>query len=316
MLHYRRECWNFSNNRVYIKREMTTKNRILVSVIIPVYNHASELKRAIESVLNQTEQNFEVIVVDDGSEENIKEITDSFNDERISLIKNENHGNANVARNRGIAEARGEFVAMLDADDEYLPEHLKQRVDTIKTSDCDGIFGSAYLFDGAKQKVKFSRPRGRRESMADFLLTDGFCPTPSHFYKANAARQIRWDKNLYRNQDYDFSIRFAREFKFICDTRPTVRVHWHIGYKQKLNNTHFASQKLFIEKHKEKISRSALVNYLKAMQKEAVEIGNRNQQEYYRNELAKEASTLMTTILIGLVKIKSVKNRVLRFFRG
>ncbi len=293
---------------------MATKNRILISVIIPVYNHAYELKRAIESVLKQTEQNFEIIVVDDGSKENIKEITDSFNDERISLLRNENHTNANVARNFGISSAKGKYIAMLDADDEYLPVHLQYRVETIKSYDCDGIFGSAYLFDGVKQKIKFSRPLNKNEGMADFLLTDGFCPTPSHFYKTNAVQQIRWDEDLYRNQDYDFSIRFTERFDFRCDTRLTIKIHWHKGYKQKLNDTHFASQKLFIEKHKKEISKKALVNYLYAMQREAVEIGNEKQQEYYLNEIRKVTSIFMVPVLIGLVKIKSVKNRVLRGF--
>ncbi len=293
---------------------MTTNNQNLISVIIPVYNHTSELRRAIESVLNQTEQNFEIIVVDDGSEENIKEIVDSFGDERVSLTRNENHVNANVARNRGVSKAKGEYIAMLDADDEYLPEHLERRVEMIKNRGCDGIFGSAYIYDGVREKIKHSRPLEKNESMTDFLLTDGFCPTPSHFYRADAAKQIRWDENLFRNQDYDFSIRFADRFDFRCDTLPTVKIHWKTGYKQKLDDTHFSSQKLFIEKHKEEISLSALVNYLKAMQNEAVEIGSRNQQEYYRNELTKSAGGFRTYLLIGMVKIKSVKNSVLRFF--
>ena len=292
---------------------MTTKNRALISVIIPVYNHGAELRHAIESVLNQTEQNFEIIVVDDGSEEDIRRVCESFSDERIYLYQNETHKNANAARNRGLAEAKGKYIAMLDADDEYLPKHLQQRVEMITEWKCDGIFGSAYIFDGVGEKVKYSRPLGRKESMADFLLTDGFCPTLSHFYKADAARETGWDENLFRNQDYDFSIRFAEKFDFRCDTRPTVKIHWHKGYKQKLNDTHFSSQKLFIEKYRDRISRRALVNYLRAMRREAVEIGNREQQEYYQNELKKMDSAFTVSILLVGVKMKSVKNRVLRF---
>ncbi len=294
---------------------MTTKNRVLISVIIPVYNYGAELRRAIESVLNQTEQNFEIIVVDDGSEEDIMKVCDSFSDNRFFFYRNEIHQNANAARNRGLAEARGKYIAMLDADDEYLPEHLQQRVKMIEEWKCDGIFGSAYIYDGVGEKVKYSRSLGKRESMADFLLTDGFCSTPSHLYKADAARETGWDEGLFRNQDYDFSIRFAEKFDFRCDTRPTVKIHWHKGYKQKLDDTHFSSQKLFIEKHKDRISRRALVNYLRAMRREAVEIGNRKQQEYYQNELKKTANAFTMPILLVGVKVKSVKNRVLRIFR-
>jgi len=205
---------------------------------------------------------------------------------------------------------------MLDADDEYLPEHLQQRVAMIEKWRCDGIFGSAYIYDGVGEKVKHSRPLGRKERMADFLLTDGFCPTPSHFYKADAARETGWDENLFRNQDYDFSIRFYEKFDFRCDRRPTVKIHWRKGYKQKLNDTHFLSQKLFIEKHRDKISRRALVNYLTAMKNEAIEIGNRNLQEYYINEQKRVANAFIIPILLVGVKIKTVKNRALRFFQG
>ncbi len=294
---------------------MERENKELISVIIPVYNHATKLMRALESVLNQTVQNFEIIVIDDGSKEDINQACDSFNDKRIRFFRHEKHKNANVARNRGIIEAKGNYIAMLDADDEYLPEHLQRRVEMIQSCNCDGIFGSAYLFDGTKQKIKHSRPLGKSESMTDFLLTDGFCPTPSHFYKAKAAKEIKWDEHLCKNQDYDFSIRFVERFDFKCDTHPSVKIHWHKGHKKKLNDSHFSSQKLFIEKHKENISLSALVNYYRAMQKEAVVIGNRKQQEYYSKELRKVANGFMAFLLLGMVKLKSVKNRVLGSLR-
>ncbi len=100
---------------------MATKNRELISVIIPVYNRTTELIRAIESVLNQTEQNFEIVIVDDGSEEDVKQACDLFNDKRIRFFRNEEHKNANVVRNMGVSMAKGDYIAMLDADDEYLP---------------------------------------------------------------------------------------------------------------------------------------------------------------------------------------------------
>jgi glycosyltransferase involved in cell wall biosynthesis len=137
----------------------------LVSVVIPTYNRSKELARAIKSVLNQTYQNFEILVVDDGSEENLRVVCDSFNDQRIRFLRNDTHTNANVARNRGIKEAQGEYIAMLDSDDEYLPHHLSRRVEKIKEWDCDGIFGSAYIDNGEEQTLKLSRPVNKGELM-------------------------------------------------------------------------------------------------------------------------------------------------------
>ncbi len=282
----------------------------LISVIIPVYNHPADLQRAIESVIRQTWQNFEMLVVDDGSEEDIKSVCDSFNDKRIKYLRNEEHINANVARNKGIAEVSGEYIAMLDADDEFLPDHLKRRSERIKEWGCDGIFGSAYIFDGKKERIKKSRPLMKNEKMADYLLTDGFCPTPSHFYRAEAAREIKWDEDLYWNQDYDFSIRFAAKFDFRCDPKPTIKVNWHKGHKQKLTDIHFVSQKKFIEKHKNEISLPALVNYFYSMKKEAKETGHKKQYDYYENELKKTAGKNKITYILLSIKLKSLFHKI------
>src|SRR5581483_4609036 len=95
----------------------------LFSVIIPVFNRAAHLKAALASVLAQTEQDFEVLVVDDGSTDNPAEVAQSFADPRIRLIRQENRGGG-PARNTGIDAARGRFVALLDSDDVFLPDHL------------------------------------------------------------------------------------------------------------------------------------------------------------------------------------------------
>jgi len=88
----------------------------MFSVVIPLYNKERSVKNTIESVLNQTFQDFEVIVVNDGSTDNSLEVVKSFNDERIRIINQKNSG-VSSARNRGIKEAKYEWIAFLDADD-------------------------------------------------------------------------------------------------------------------------------------------------------------------------------------------------------
>ncbi len=112
----------------------------MVSVVIPVYNRVVELERAVRSILGQSWQSFEVIVVDDGSDVDVKTVCNSFKDDRIRYFRISEHKNANVARNKGITEAKGEYVAMLDSDDEFLPSHLERRVGKIHEWGCDGIF--------------------------------------------------------------------------------------------------------------------------------------------------------------------------------
>lgn len=113
------------------------------SVIIPVYNKALTVSRSIESVLNQSSSDWELIVVDDGSTDDFEAAIAPYADDvRVRVIRQPNAG-VSVARNRGIEAARGEFIAFLDADDEWLPGHLALHKRMMEREPGAGIYSSA-----------------------------------------------------------------------------------------------------------------------------------------------------------------------------
>lgn len=101
----------------------------LVSIIMPSYNTASYISESINSVINQTYKNWELIIVDDSSTDNTDEIVSKFlNDERIKYLKNDKNSGAAISRNKALREAKGKWIAFLDSDDLWIPEKLEKQI--------------------------------------------------------------------------------------------------------------------------------------------------------------------------------------------
>lgn len=108
------------------------ENNILVSVVVPAYNAESSIKTTIDSIINQTYKNIEIIVVDDGSKDSTAEIVESYKNDRIKLINKEN-GGVSSARNLGIKSSRGDYVAFCDSDDVWSLDKLEKQVAVINS---------------------------------------------------------------------------------------------------------------------------------------------------------------------------------------
>lgn len=115
----------------------------MISIVIPLWNKAPYVRRCLDSVLAQTYGDFEAVVVDDGSTDDGPDQVAAIGDGRIRLIRQSNGGVA-VARNRGVAEARGEWVAFLDADDEWTPDHLATLADLMARYPQCGMVSASY----------------------------------------------------------------------------------------------------------------------------------------------------------------------------
>ena len=117
----------------------------MISVVVPLYNKESSVCQTLQTVLNQSYQDFEIVIVNDGSTDRSVEEAEKVKDSRIRIIHQSNAG-VSAARNKGIEEAKGEYIAFLDADDEWEPDYLQTQYDlTRKYPDC-GVFACNYEF--------------------------------------------------------------------------------------------------------------------------------------------------------------------------
>lgn len=202
----------------------------LFSVVIPVHNRAHALGNALASVLAQTCQDFEIVVIDDGSTDDPKRILDSLGDARIRFRRQENRG-ASAARNAGIDAARGRYVAFLDSDDVFLTHHL-ETMKRLLDGKTNTVGYARILVDRGDGRVFTKPPRALRagEHMATYLLCDrGFVPTISLVVDAATARRVRYDETLSFGDDKDFALRlYLAGCKFEMSENPGAV--WHDIY--------------------------------------------------------------------------------------
>jgi len=206
-------------------------NGLLVSVIIPTYNRADVVKRAITSVQLQTHKNLEIIVVDDASADNTAEVVLSIIDNRIRYICHKANLGGSAARNTGINQARGEYIAFLDSDDVWLPNKLTVQMEVIITHAAQNNIVCYGQFQKSNQ-VFYQRSilpiRGKQQStIAEYLwLFGGEMLTSTLLISRNIATATLFKSKLVKHQDLDFVIRLEKQAaKFIFV--PQVLTIWH-----------------------------------------------------------------------------------------
>ena len=126
-----------------------------ISVVIPTYNRAHLIKKAINSVFEQTYQDFEIVIIDDGSKDNTEEIVKSINDGRIRYIKHEKNKGEAGARNTGIENSKGEYIAFLDTDVTWSKDKLEKQLNILESSPADVgvVFTGVEFIDYKTQEV-------------------------------------------------------------------------------------------------------------------------------------------------------------------
>jgi len=202
-----------------------------VSVIIPTRNRSELLQAAMTSVMNQTFEDFELIVVDDASEDATQGVFSFFRDERIKCVRHHTNRGEAASRNTGISHSKGEFIAFLDDDDQWLPEKLRLQLDLIRNSPSivGAVYSSFMVIDMAKGITLGEWvPRKRGDIYRDMAF-DNFVGTPSTVFlrKECFCRAGLFDKHIAYSLDYDMWIRISKEFHFDFIKMPLVKYYFH-----------------------------------------------------------------------------------------
>lgn len=203
----------------------------LVSVVIPAYNREGTIKRAVDSVLNQTYSDIEVIVVDDASTDHTVEVVNGYHDSRIRLVCQEVRGGANKARNTGIKNAKGDYIAFQDSDDEWLPNKLECQMDLMKTSGRPVCYCAYYYLAGEKKTImptEYENSDRYQNNLRTVLKAGNVVSTQTLVIKKDVLDLLHdafFDENMPRLQDYDFVIRLIQVCDFAYVNRPLVNVY-------------------------------------------------------------------------------------------
>lgn len=200
------------------------KSTPVISVVIPVYNGAKTIKETIESVLQQTYQSFEIIVINDGSQDETLAVINSIQDQRVKVFSYPNAG-LSASRNRGFAQARGEYIAFLDADDLWTKDKLEAQLEALQQNPQAAV---AYSWtDHIDEDGKFLRPASYNScsgNVYERLLIGNFLVCGSNtLIRAQALTKIGgFDESLNSAEDWDMWLRLAPCHEFVVVPRPQV----------------------------------------------------------------------------------------------
>lgn len=206
-----------------------------ISVILPTYNRSGSLAAAINSVITQSHQDLELIVVDDASTEDIESVVRGFSDHRIRYVRRVRNGGAAAARNTGLCHAKGEYIAFQDSDDLWLPGKLQKQFALFSAvpGHVGVVIGAKIVYGRDNQRnygsgrVAYDPPPEGRLSLEDDqlgrLLTRNRISLQNALFRKNCFPDSEWfDVCARANEDWDFAIRLAQHTSIYEDIEPVV----------------------------------------------------------------------------------------------
>lgn len=271
------------NARVYNMQEEVQAwlGNEMVSIIIPTYNRAEVIGRAVASILRQTYDDFEIIIVDDGSVDNTQEIVEGINDDRIRYIRLEHNQGACHARNVGIQASKHRYIAFLDSDDEWLPDKLEFQMR--KMMDASENVGLVYCRmsrerDDGRERI-YTPPYECRKDLLEgnmfrFLLWRNVIGTPTILVRRECLEDVGGFKDsLPCLQDYELVLRIAKRWQIAFVDQVLLEVHKTANSISSKVAERLVVQSYLISKYRQEMMAAGTLELVKA---DALELADKN----------------------------------------
>lgn len=202
----------------------------LISIVIPTFNRPKELERSLKSVLQQTHSNFEVLVVNDGGNENeLLNLIDRLNDDRVKYLRNQRAKGANGARNTGVLNAKGNYITFLDDDDEWYTNKLKRNVQRLEALDQSygAVISGLVVFQNHYWKTKvYDRESVTLKDILFYYFSIG--SSSNLFFRREVFDKVGlWDEDLQRQQDLELLVRVLGSVKCSYQSEALLKVYGH-----------------------------------------------------------------------------------------
>jgi glycosyltransferase involved in cell wall biosynthesis len=252
----------------------------LISVIIPVYNSEETIHQTIESVLNQTFSDFELIIINDGSTDSTLEIVSNIPDSRLSIYSYPNSG-VSITRNRGIQKAKGEYIAFIDADDLWTPDKLESQYLALQASPDSGVAYSwiDYISESGEVIPGGAKGSFNGDVFKSLLLADFVGTGSNPLIRASALAEIgNFDESINYSEDWDLWLRLAAHYSFVVVPQVSVLYRMRAGslsknFKGMATGSFKVLQKVFIEAPLpiQKLKRTCFANRYKSLARDILE---------------------------------------------
>ncbi len=252
-----------------------------VSIVLPTYNRAAEIKRSIQSILEQTYRRFELIIVDDGSMDDTEQVVQGFRDKRIKYFRMSENGGQSKARNFGMKKARYDYIAFQDSDDMWHPDKLELQMQAFFSAPQEvGFVYCKFRYDIEEvgqiilpeEKVPIERKNGM---IYEQLLWENLVGMPALIIKKECLEKVGYlDETLKALEDYDFALRLAQYYQAVFIDQILLETAYSpTGVSSNALQALLASC-ILVQKHKKAyIEKGILLPRLEIILKDAEKIG-------------------------------------------